>query len=70
MDNSGALDVFDLVMLKQAYENQYSKNLSLTDYMPELGCTMAEFIEIATDEGYESFINEYSDELFAANISY
>lgn len=65
MDNDGIVNSFDLVLLRQAALKNNSKTMSLSEYVPELGCSMQDFIENELGED----ISEYSEELALAGIS-
>ena len=66
MNDDDIVNVFDLVLLKRAVLEQNNETMSLSEYVPELGCSMQEFIE---DELGED-IMEYSEEFELAGIDY
>lgn len=66
MNDDDVVNVFDLVLLKKAVSEKNNETMSLSEYVPELECSMQEFIE---DELGED-IMEYSEELELAGINY
>lgn len=66
MNDDGSVDSFDLVLLRQAALEKNNETMSLSEYVPELECSMREFIENELGED----ISEYSEELALAGINY
>ena len=68
MNNDSAVDIFDLVLLQQAYNAQSGMTLSMNDYLPEFGCSFNEYIENQLNEKIEDFLYKYESALVAAGI--
>ena len=45
MNNDSSVDIFDLVLLQQAYNAQSGITLSINDYLPEFLCSFNKYIE-------------------------
>lgn len=66
MNDDDIVNVFDLVLLRRAVLENNNETMSLSEYVPELECSMQEFIENELGED----IMEYAEELELAGINY